>query len=188
MELEAAITGRRSVRKYKKDPIEPEVLKKVMDLAQCAPSAMNRRDYRFVVVQGQKKEELLKITSQAFLALKPSLEKLFSGKLIMIEITKTFFETYGGAPVIVLAYGGKFPDGREDLQSISLAVENLFLAAYEVGLGTVWTDGPVAVAEKEINALSGVDNRKLVSIIPLGYPDESPKAPPRGEDRVIWLA
>jgi len=42
-------------------------------------------------------------------------------------------------------------------------------------------------AIREINALMGMEGRRLACLIPVGYPDESPKAPPRLEGRVQWL-
>jgi nitroreductase len=186
MELESAIKGRRSVRRFKPDPIPKAVLERIIDMAQWAPSAMNLQDRLLVVVQGDKKAELTKIAAGAFEAFRPNLEASFKDKPKIIEATKTFLETLGGAPVIILAYGGKFPSGEADTLSITLAVQNLLLSAFESGLGTVWADAAVFYKEKEINALVGIEGRKLVCLIPIGYPAEEPKAPPRKNDRVLW--
>ncbi len=184
MELSAAIKGRRSIRRFKAEPVPKEVIDNILELAQWAPSAMNMQDWRFIVVEGEKKEALLKITATAFESFRPVLEKNFPDKPKVLEASKRFFETYGGAPVIILAYGGHFPTGMEDPYSISLAVQNLLLAAHDAGLGAVWADAAVFYREKEINALMGMEGRKLVCLIPIGYPDETPKAPPRREGRV----
>jgi nitroreductase len=188
MELSAAIRGRRSIRRFKPDPVPREVIDKILELAQWAPSAMNMQDWRFIVVEGDKKNALLKITATAFDHFRPVLEKNFPDKPKVIEASKRFFETYGGAPVIILAYGGRFPTGQEDHYSISLAVQNLLLAAHDEGLGAVWADAAVFFKEKEISGLMGMEGRKLACLIPVGYPDETPKAPPRREGRVQWLA
>jgi len=188
MELAEAIKGRRSVRRFKRDAVPRDVVMKILELAQWAPSAMNLQDWRFVVVEGAKKEALLKVTATAFEQFRPILEKGFPGKPQVIEASKRFFETYGGAPVIILAYGGHFPTGQPDPYSVSLAVQNLLLAAHDAGLGAVWADGAVFFKEKEINELVGMTGRKLVCLIPLGYPDETPKAPPRRDGRFQWLA
>jgi nitroreductase len=187
MELSEAIKGRRSIRRFKSDPVPREILEKILDLAQWAPSAMNRQDWRFIVAEGEKKEALLKITATAFDLFKPILEKNFPDNLKVLEASKRFFETYGGAPVIICAYGGRFPMGMEDPYSVSLAVQNLLLAAHDSGLGAVWADAAVFFKEKEISALMGMEGRKLVCLIPVGYPAETPKAPPRREGRVQWL-
>jgi len=66
MELSDAIKGRRSIRRFKPDPVPKEVIEKLLELAQWAPSAMNRQDWRFIVLQGPQKAELLKVTGSAF--------------------------------------------------------------------------------------------------------------------------
>ena len=187
MELSEVIKGRRSVRKFKPDPVNRSIIENVLELALWAPSAMNRQDWQFVVVQGPMKEEFLKISASAFDQFKPMLEKTFKDKPKIIGGMKSFFETYGGAPNIILAYAGKLPNGQDDVWSISLAVQNLMLAAYEAGLGTAWTDGVVFAKEKEINDLLGIQGKKLVCVIPLGYPSEEPKKPPRREGAIQWI-
>ena len=186
MELEEAIRGRRSVRRFRSDPVPKEVLEKILELARWAPSAMNRQNWFFVVVQGEKREALQEIFASAFEEFRPNLEKVFADKPKIIEGMKLFFETYGGAPVLILAYGERGPTGQWDTHSPAVAVQNLLLAACDAGLGSAWTDG-VLIKEAEINALLGIKDRKLVCVVPIGYPGEQPKAPPRREGRVEWV-
>jgi len=186
MDLAEAIKGRRSVRKFKPSPVPRVTLEKILELAMWAPSGMNRQEWYFVVVQGPKKDELLKIFSSAFEIFKPNLEKVFAGKPKILEGMKHFFQTYGGAPVFILAYAGKSASGQWDTHSTAVALQNLFLAAYAEGLGTTWSDG-ILVKEPEINALMGIEEKKLVAVVPVGYPDEVPRVPPRREGRVQWV-
>ena len=186
MELGEAIKGRRSIRKFKNQPVPKETLEKILDLAMWGPSGMNRQEWYFVVVQGQKQKELLKIFSSAFENIRPNLEKVFAEKPKIVEGMKQFFQTYGGAPVFILAYAGKSPSGQWDTHSTAVALQNLLLAAHAAGLGAVWTDG-VLNKEGEINALLNIEGRKLVAVVPVGYPDETPRVPPRKEGRVQWV-
>ena len=186
MELSEAIKGRRSVRKFKSQAVSPETLAKLLDLAVWAPSGMNRQEWFFVVVQGEKKDQLLNIFSSAFEAMRPNLEKVFADKPKIVAGMKQFFQTYGGAPVFIMAYAGKGPSGQWDTNSTALAVQNLLLAAHAEGLGAVWTDG-ILIKEAEINAALGIQGRKLVAAVPVGYPDEIPRVPPRREGRVQWV-
>jgi nitroreductase len=187
MELSEAIRGRRSVRRFRPDPVPRKVLEGILESAIWAPSAMNRQEWYFVVVQGQKVEEMKKIFADAFLDLKPRLEKVFADKPKVIAATKAFFETYGGAPVFIFAYGGKSPDGISwDTHSTAVAVQNLQLAAYEAGLGCTWTDG-IMGKEKEISEALGIKDKKLVCVLPMGYPAETPKVPPRRDGRIAWM-
>ncbi len=186
MELTEAIKGRRSVRKFKPDPVPKEVLEHVMEMAVWAASGMNRQEWYFIVVQGEKKDELLKICAGAFEDVRPHLEKVFKGKPKIVEATKNFFKTFGGAPVLILAYAGMGGMGRWDTNSTALAVSNLMLAAYEAGLGTTWNDG-ILRREKEINEFFGITDMQLSCILPIGYPDETPRVPARREGRVQWV-
>jgi len=186
MELAEAIKGRRSVRNFKSDPVPRQVIEGILELALWAPSAMNRQESYFVVVQGEKKEELRKIFSDAFNDMKPMLEKVFAERPKIIEGMKVFFETYGGAPVFIFAYAGKLPNGAWDTNSAAVAVQNLLLAAHEAGLGATWTDG-VLRKEQEINEALGIENKKLICVLPVGYPDETPRVPPRREGRIEWI-
>ena len=186
MELSEAIKGRRSVRKFKSQAVSRETLAKLLDLAVWAPSGMNRQEWFFVVVQGEKKDQLLKIFSSAFETMRSNLEKVFADKPKIVEGMKQFFQTYGGAPVFIMAYAGKGPSGQWDTHSTALAVHNLLLAAHAEGLGAVWTDG-ILIKEAEINAALGIEGRKLVAAVPVGYPDETPRVPPRREGRVQWV-
>lgn len=55
-----AITDRRSIRKYKNIPLEEEKIKDILQAALLAPSAKNRQPWKFIVYQGDAKEQLVK--------------------------------------------------------------------------------------------------------------------------------
>ncbi len=186
MELEEAIKGRRSIRRFKTQSVPKETLERILDFAMWAPSAMNRQGWHFVVVQGHKQHELLKIFSSAFETIKPDLAKVFAGKPKIVEGMELFFKTYGGAPVFILAYASKLPSGKWDTHSTAVALQNLLLAVHAAGLGAVWTDG-VLNKEEEINAVLKIEGKKLVAVVPVGYPDEIPRVPPRKEGGVEWV-
>ena len=147
---------------------------------------MNRQPWHFVVVQGQKAEELRAIFGDAGEVMKPRLEERFSDKPKIVAATLEFFRTYGGAPVFVVAYAGASPGGGWDSNSTAVAVQNLLLAAHGAGLGSTWTDG-IMGEEERINQALGVSDKKLLCVLPIGYPDEVPRVPPRREGRVEWV-
>jgi nitroreductase len=186
VQLYEAIKERRSVRKFKDTPIDRELLERIFDMALWAPSGVNRQNWKFYVLTGERKEELVSICYSSFQYLEPHLQKRFAEKPKIIEATRRFFKRLGKAPVVVCAYFE--PANSEDVtsfQNVAAAIQNLLLVAYAEGLGSCWMTGPIEVAA-EIDRFLGVDDLTLVAVIPMGYPDEVPRVPPRRPDRVIY--
>lgn len=186
MELYEAIRGRRSIRRYKADPVSREVMERVMGQALWAPSGMNRQNWFFLVMTGEEKASLVEIIAKSYRFIEPVLEQVFADKPGAIEFTKRFFERLGGAPVVVFAYYTASKEKAEtSIQSVAAAIQNLLLAVHAEGLGACWMTSPLHVAD-EINAFLGVRDKTLAAVIPLGYPDESPPAPKRKPNRVAY--
>jgi len=186
VDLYEAIRERRSIRKFKKSPVAKDLLEKIFDIALWAPSGMNRQNWKFFVLAGERKEELVSIAAGSFEYLEPQLQERFADKPKIVEATRRFFKRLGGAPVVVCAYFE--PANMEDVtsfQNVAAAIQNLLLVAYAEGLGSCWMTGPVTVGE-EISRFLGVKDMTLVAVIPMGYPDETPKIPPRRPDRVVY--
>ncbi len=187
MELKEAILGRRSIRKYKSRPVPKEVLKDIMDVAVWAPSGMNRQNWYFVVVSGDLRDKVVEICYRGYLTyIGKKVEKVFSHKPHVVKETKSFFATLGGAPVVIFAYAEPGPESIiTDVQNVSAVIQNILLLAYERGLGTCWMTGPLNM-EEEFNRLLGIEGKKLVALITLGYPDEKPRIPPRRGEKVEY--
>ncbi len=188
MELREAILGRRSVRRYKHHPVPKEVLEEILEVAMWAPSGMNRQNWFFVAVSGDIRDRVVEICYKGYLTyIGKKVERVFQHKPHVVEETRSFFATLGGAPIVVFAYAEPGPESMfTDVQSVSAAIQNLLLLAYERGLGTCWMTGPLNM-EKEFNKLLGIEGKKLVALIPMGYPDEVPKVPPRRDKKVLYL-
>ncbi len=188
MELRDAILGRRSVRRYSSRPVPKKVIEEIIDLAMWAPSGMNRQNWFFVVVTGEIRDKAVEICYEGYLSyIGKKVEKVFSHKPCVVKETRSFFATLGGAPVVVFAYAEPGPESPfTDVQSVSAAIENMLLLAYERGLGTCWMTGPLNM-EKEFNRLLGVEGKKLVALIPMGYPQDVPKVPSRRGKKVVYL-
>lgn len=189
------IEKRKSIRKFKKDPVSRELIEKLLTAAMHAPSGKNRQNWRFFVVQGQKRDEYLKYSQRSWLNIKDILKVRLKPSLY--EFTERFFFTLGDAPVLVFAYSLNDPDEKylTSIGSVYMAVENLNLAAVAEGLGCCTMGAPLEL-EKEVNAFLGIDNievpegakLQLLCGVVLGYPDhEPPKAKRQTEGRVTWL-
>src|SRR5664279_3557172 len=94
--------------------------------------------------------------------------------------------TIGQAPVLVAVFKLISDEGHSlALPSAAVAVENLLLAAWSVGLGSCYTTGGVYFSDAIAEYLD-LPGRQLLSLVPLGYPRAVPAMKPRPEEAVIW--
>ena len=105
METRQAILTRRSVRRYKSDPIPETELVEILEAACHAPSAINLQHWYFVAVRDpQALEEVKQVMGDVKEKFQPVLEQRFSRNPEQIGITNRFLTTLGGAPVCVLVF------------------------------------------------------------------------------------
>jgi len=152
MDIEKVIKKRRSVRSYREQAVEKEKLKKVLEAARLAPSAKNEQAWKFVVVRD-------KSTRQA-------LAEAAAGQSFV-----------GEAPVVIAAIaldpervmGCGVPAYAVDL---AIAIDHMSLQAADLGLGTCWIG---AFDQKRVKEILKIPAEvKVVSLLPLGYPADSP--------------
>ncbi|MDN5347071.1 MAG: hypothetical protein PWP65_635 [Clostridia bacterium] len=203
MELAEAIRQRRSIRRFKREPVPKEKIEKILQDAFWAPSNMNRQAWEVVVVTGEDHDKLAQIIKGASQYLKVKLEERFPHKPEVRLAALNFIENLGEAGALILVY---IPPGdlrwkgiglgsvkdvyewehRNRIHSAAALIQNICLLAYAEGLGTCWMTGPLFV-EDAINEYLGISEMELVAVIPIGWPDQSPKAPPRKGDKVRWI-
>jgi len=158
METLKTITGRRSIRKYKPQAVEPEKIELLLKAAIYAPSARNTQPWHFIV-----------ITERA--------------KLDKITAAHPYANMMKEATLAILVCGDKTLEPHEGYlnTNCSAATQNILLAAYDLGLGSVWLG--VYPREERIKALSVLfglpENIIPISLIALGYPAEVKEAPDR---------
>ena len=171
MDVFEAITTRRSIRKYKPDPVSDEALNAVLEAALLAPSWKNCQCWHFVVV----KDADIKESVADCLAAGKSFEN--PGKKAVKQ-----------APILIVACAetgksgmnaGEYATDKGDwfMYDTALAMANLSLAARALGLGTVHLG--LFDAAKAGEMLGVPEPFKVVSMTPLGYPDEAPGDVPR---------
>lgn len=156
------IKKRRSVRKF--DPqrkIKEEDLGHLLEAARWAPSAGNLQSWYFVVVRTRETKEQLAAaaTGQDFIAEAPAV-------IVSCADLERCTASYGSRGEELYA-----------IQDATIATQNMFLAATEMGLGACWVGAFDEDQVAEILKLEG--NLRPVAILPIGYPLESPKPPPR---------
>lgn len=139
------IKTRRAVREYLSKPIPKKILEDIIDCARLAPTARNEQPWEFVLVTEKSKlEELGKITQYGD------------------------FIKDAAACVIVCCRA----DAKYYLEDGSAASENILLAAKAHGIGSCWVAGDKKPHCEAIKKFLGIpDGQKVVSILPLGYPE-----------------
>ena len=185
MDLYDVIKSRRSCRVFSDQPVELDKLERITEAASWAPSGKNRQNYRVFVVAGEKKDELVSIADRSFPLIEKSLQEMYDEKIV--NFTRNFFKTLGGAPVLLVFYSVPTEEGQfVDMQSVAAAVQNALLAATHEGLGTCWMTNPVHLKD-DVNKVLGVEGMDLMAFVPIGYPGKEPPVPPRKEGRVSWV-
>ena len=191
MEAREALLTRRSVRKYRSDPVPRQDLEEIMEAALRAPSAINLQHWHFVVVESpERMAELREVMGRVSDKFHPVLAQRFAKHPETVVETETFLSSLGRAPVCVLAFFLKddYPDRDGAMQSVSAAIENLLLAAWDKGLGSCWLSAPQRMGfGPELRQRFAPDKGEFVAAITLGYPEVVPKMPVRREGRYTFV-
>ncbi len=177
----ATIAARRSIRKFKDTPIPEGVLQQILTAAIQAPSACNRQPWRFIIVRGEKKAEMLRILREAIARDQARGEDIGSTEystqvMEQAAVTVFVFNPDGLPPWRKHTTDQMFGDVF-DIQSIGAAIQNMLLAATDLGLGSLWICD-VFIAYEELCKWLG-ENGELIAAVSFGYADESPAARPR---------
>jgi nitroreductase len=189
------IESRKSIRKYKKDPVPREVLDRVLAAGTHAPSGKNRQNWRFFVVTGKKRDDYLKYSQKSWINIQPVLQKRLKPSLY--EFTERFFYTLGDAPVIIFCYSVNDNEERyhTSIGSVYMAVQNMITAATAEGLGTCPMGAPLEIKEDVDKFLDipkyakeETGEMELLCALVLGWPDhDPPKAPRQTERRIRFI-
>jgi nitroreductase len=157
MELTEAIRNRRSIRSYRDRPVEDEKIEKILDAARWAPSAGNLQSVEYIVVKDQETKNKLSETSYGQAQPKEAPVNI----VVCVNLPK-------------ISHYGKRGVELYSIQESGACIQNLMLTAHSLGLGTCWIG---AFDEERAKEMLGVpENVRVVGIITLGYPDESPRS------------
>ena len=147
------ILERRSVRKFKETPVERELIEKLLEAADAAPSACNKRPLEFYVVTNEAK---------------------------LNEISKAGIFTRMKAPLVIVVVGNlnkALPSPMSDywIHDAGAASENILIEATTLGLGSCWCGiHPQKRVMEKVREALGLSERQIpFSMIKIGYPNES---------------
>ena len=207
--LEKLIKGRRSIRKWKRDEVSDDLLKKGVELATWAPNGGNFQGWRFIIVKNQEVIEKMANAVQSVIDKIASWREAKSWQEDVLRFQKNgsffrnapvcigvFTSEYQGVMDKVLVARESFDHEAKEIlgfrrsaptavQSSAAAVATMLLGFYQMGLGAVWLGAPL-MAKKEIETLLNVpSNLSLLCLVAVGYPDESPQKERRPVEKVL---
>ena len=153
MQFLELVEKRYSVRAYKPDPVEDGKLQQVLEAARLAPTAANQQPFQLIVIHtAERKAELGRIYGR---------------------------DWFVQAPLIICACGipaqgwVRWDDEKSYCDvDVAIAMDHLFLAAADLGLGTCWIAAFDPVAAREVLGLP--DDVEPIAFTPLGYPADQP--------------
>ncbi|MEG6507526.1 nitroreductase [Methyloligella sp. 2.7D] len=185
MDLTQAIYRRRAVREFTEKPVDEKTIRRLIDAAVQAPSAINRQPWSFCVVRD--KAVLSKISENAKTHLLETAPPDLESPHIQDMLRDKSFDIFYGAPaLIVIAAEGPSEWAVEDC---TLAAQNLMLAACNIGVGSCW----IGLAQSWLRSEDGVKTLELpeghvpVAPIIIGYPPVWPPEVPRQSPDIRWI-
>lgn len=208
MELDEAIKGRRSIRKYEKGAVIPKGdLEAMIEAASWAPSSTNVQPWRFILVtQGELIGQMAQAVFDKFQELS---RRAYEAGEKRVAAFCRFMRTYGGffgeASAVIVACAVRYDISRFGLdeyalmakvkelggpslepmlirtveKSVAMAVQNLLLKAHELGYGACVMDSPYVIEDELRQMLNIPKEQQLVMVIPLGLPAQKPQPPER---------
>lgn len=185
MDIDQAISGRRSVRGYTSQPVDEITIRRLIDAAVLAPSAVNQQPWRFTVVRDQAVLE--RISREAKAHMLATLPADAHANHFKATLGDPQFHIFYHAPVlIVISVPAPAPWIVEDC---ALAAQNLMLAAYAAGLGSCW----IGFAQSFLNtpqgkAIAGLPATSVtVAPIIVGHPKSAMPSVPRKTPDIRWV-
>ena len=142
------ILARRSIRKYKKEPVTPAIKEKILEAGRQAPSASNRQPWHFIVVEAQAaKEKLSKGRWSSFVK---------DSSFVVIGVSLPFDDT----------------SRKWGIVDTTIALQNMVLAAEVQDVGSCWIGD---FKEEDVKREFGLPKEAtVVAVVPFGLPDEKP--------------
>lgn len=146
METLEAIKTRRAIRHFKKDPVPPELIEKMLEAARWAPSSANTQPWEFIVITDPETKRKI---SRSF-NFAPFLNEAPLAIAVIVDRLRT--------PL--------------PIQDGTTAAYAIWLAAHDLGLGACWINPNIPGGTKKILGIPFT--KKLITVMAIGYPDEMP--------------
>ena len=165
------ILTRRSIRKFKKEQIKDEELNLILEAGIYAPSGMNKQSWQFSVVQNKEKIELL-------------------AKVVRESLGRDAGYNFYAPPTLIMLSNEK--DNTNGLADCSCALQNIFLMANSLGIGSCWINQLKTICdEKEVREVLtsfGIPQNHIVwGMASIGYSDNASKVQEKKEGVIKFV-
>jgi nitroreductase len=192
------LKSRKSIRRYKPDPVPDEMIDKILEAARWAPTGENYQPWRFIVIRDQETRNKIGDLSRqgsgsrmtAWYCLN-ELQQRFEGIEDPVKRAEVLEFMYSGrvsefckqAPVVIAVIGDLRVGSVDVPYDLCAAMENMILQAHAMGLGSCWVYGPVASTrdairfKKILGIPLGMGYYKVLSYLAIGFPKEQRKHP-----------
>lgn len=190
------ITSRRSIRKYRPDPVPEEMIHKILEAARWAPTGENHQPWRLIVIRDpetkRKIGHLARMGSGSLATAEYCMGRMRQFEAIRDPREREKVERFmytgevsaflGHAPLLIVVAGSC--DALDTPYDLSACAENMILEAHSLGLGACWVHAPLGsprseMKVKELLAIpSGITEYKALMVLSFGWPD-GPRRHPR---------
>jgi len=173
-----AITQRRSIRKFKPDPLPEDILRAIIAAGMQAPSGKNRQPWKFVIVNEDQRPEMVRLLREGIAKEKakggdPSSSEYSANIMERAPVTVFVFNPDGLSPWLAHSIDQNFTE-LVDTQSIGAAIQNMLLAGQELGVGSLWICDVFYAYQALCDWLG--EKGEMIAAVSFGYPAESPAA------------
>lgn len=178
------IKARRSIRTFTKDEVTEEQVELLLHAANEAPSAHNQQAWRFIVLRGEKKNELAHLVTArsasmprtASVLLRMGAKSILSAPVVIAVANSGDLIRHGTDLFQVEKEMAHDFFRTMEIQSSAAAVQNMLLAATSLGLGTVWL-GILYLIKNDVLRFLEEPEGEFMAVVPVGHPERVGKAP-----------
>ncbi len=176
--VEQNIISRRSIKKFKKDPVETEELIELLNVAKWAPNHKLTEPWRFKLYVDGGKEEFV----QAYIDSQPKVEGEVAEK---VEKKAQYFRDIPVHLVVIMPEDPRQRRWDEDYGAVSTFIQNFQLAAWERGIGMIWRSNDWVYDPVFREGIGVQQGEKVVATLMIGYAEHVPAARPRTDIREL---
>jgi coenzyme F420-0:L-glutamate ligase/coenzyme F420-1:gamma-L-glutamate ligase len=179
-DFQSFLRTRRSIRRFKPDPVPAPVIERILETATYAPSAHNLQPWRFAVVADLSAKDRLGIALTAKMRTDMVAESAPQAE-IDSRVERSLRRIHE-APVVILLCRDTTAIRKDEPEEVAMAVQSvalaglqLLLAAHAEGLGSNWICWPLYAQEVARKALELPETWEPQGMIFLGHAKEEPK-------------